>query len=83
MSPKLERPLRVWHLLLSVGVIVLGGAVSAGAIFTQVKNDILNTQNTAKELKDKQAQQEDSINRMDRNIAVIGQKLGVNVETPR
>lgn len=40
MSPKLERPLTVWNLIVGLAVIVVGGVFTAGMAWASVASDI-------------------------------------------
>lgn len=47
MSPALESPLRVWHLVVGLSVTVLGGAFTAGSAYASMSSDIRQLQGKA------------------------------------
>ena len=57
MSPQLEKPLQVWHLVLGLAISILGGFFTAGASYAGVTGDI-------ERLKVKAAQVEDQAGRL-------------------
>jgi hypothetical protein len=73
IPPNWERPLKIWHLVLSIMVVCLGGMFTAAAAWSNVQNRLENVEaKTA------------GIERMERNIVRIGATLKIEgLEVPR
>lgn len=80
MTEKLQKPIQLWHLILSfvLTIVCTTGAVGVKygtreAEFAQAQNDIKGLQEDSKEYRD-------FMRRTDVNVARIGERLGVKVE---
>lgn len=83
MPPSWKKQIEVWHLLVSLSVIIGGVVLSGAATYIRAQED----HQTLKSLQDKveatSKQRDAQINRIERNLVRIADRVGANVEPPK
>lgn len=76
MPPGLKKPLEVWHLLLAVGLPIVGYLLMAGMTYADFKN-------TDRDHEKRITRVELNSANTDYNVIVIGEKLGLGPRMKR
>lgn len=82
MSPRLQQNLQVWHLIVGLGVTIIGGVVTATAAYAGLQYDAESAKRQLADLEEAKKELERSVSRIDRNIIRLGSKLSVTMEDP-
>ena len=82
MTEKLFRPIQVWHLIVMMLLAILTPLVAMAAQYGRFESEFCAVKRDINEHKERLDGHDASINRIDRNVARIGQKLGIEMETP-
>lgn len=72
MTDRLEQTVKLWHLLLTFGVAILGGAASAGAAWATLNNRVTITEERTQ-----------GIGRLEKMMQRVGDKFGISFEDIR
>mgnify|MGYP003393618736 CR=1 FL=1 len=89
MPPVLTKPLTLMQLIIGLSITIIGGAFSLGAAWAsvtsdvgQVKIDVTQVKADLKNAKDEAQKTIPRLNRLERNVVSIGNKVGARVEDP-